>query len=155
MVCRSWPMCLGSIPNQVSQCLMGRWSFLRRINGDRCWIGTAVPSLLTFRCSSVMVFPRQQISSASFATTPSPGRSPNTRHRSSSSAVSEPGIPIAQRAYTRTPRNTSWNCATAESGRKRWIDRWILCISTARFYVGCCLRQAREWAVACFNDQHM
>ena len=51
-----------------------------------------------------MVFRPQEMSSASFATTPSSGRSPNARHKSSSSAVSEPGVPIAHRAYARTPR---------------------------------------------------
>ena len=112
-------------------------------------------SLLKFRWSSVMVFPAQKISSASFAITPSSSRSPNTRHRSSSSAVSEP---IGQRAYTLKwwqGRSTSWHSATVESDRERWIDRWILCVSTARFYVGCCLRQPWERAVTCCNDQHL
>ena len=60
---------------------------------------------LTLCWSSAMVFPPQYMSSASLATTPSSSKSPSTRHNSSSSAVSDPGIPIAERAYTRTPRN--------------------------------------------------
>ena len=44
-----------------------------------------------------MVFPSQYMSSASLATKPSSSRSPSTRHNSSSSAVSDPGIPIAER----------------------------------------------------------
>ena len=44
-------------------------------------------------------------SSALLATTPSWIRCPSTRHMSSSKAVSEPGMPIAERAYTRTPWN--------------------------------------------------
>ena len=59
---------------------------------------------LTLCWSSAMVFPPQYMSSASLATTPSSSKSPSTRHNSSSSAVSDPGIPIAERAYTRTPR---------------------------------------------------
>ena len=52
-----------------------------------------------------MVFPSQYMSSASLETTPSSRRSPSTQHNSSSSAVSDPDIPIAERAYTHTPRN--------------------------------------------------
>ena len=45
------------------------------------------------------------MSSASLATLPSCSRSPSMRHSNSSSAVSDPGIPITERAYTHTPRN--------------------------------------------------
>ena len=46
-----------------------------------------------------------QYRSAILATMPSSNRSPSTRLMSSSRAVSEPGMPMADRAYTRTPRN--------------------------------------------------
>ena len=48
-----------------------------------------------FSSSSSGVFPPQYRSSAILATTPAVRRSPNTLHISSSSAVSEPGMPMA------------------------------------------------------------
>ena len=47
----------------------------------------------------------QYRSSAILATTPSWMRTPSARHMSSSKAVCESGMPIAEPAYTRTPQN--------------------------------------------------
>ena len=55
--------------------------------------------------SSPGVLPPQYRSSAILVTIPSFNRSPSTVLMSSSRAVSEPGMPMTNRAYTRTPRN--------------------------------------------------
>ena len=59
-------------------------------------------TLVQFSRSSSGKFPPQYKSSASFDMKPAWIWSPNTRHKDSSRAVSEPGIPIAHLVYTRS-----------------------------------------------------
>ena len=90
------PSIVGVVKHSVVSAADSRKPLLAKLRSNR----------LTLCWSSAMVFPPQYImSTASLATTPSSSRSPRTRHSSSLSAVSDPGIPIAERAYTRTPRN--------------------------------------------------
>ena len=65
----------------------------------------ACKTFAQFCRSSSGDLPPHYRSSAILETLPSSNRSPSTRLMSSSRAVSEPGMPMADRAYTRTPRN--------------------------------------------------
>ena len=65
----------------------------------------ACKTFFQFDSSSLGEFPPQYRSSAILARIPSFNKSPSTRLMSSSRAVSEPGMPMADRAYTRTPWN--------------------------------------------------
>ena len=147
-------LCLGATPNQVSQWLMGRWSFLCRINGERCWPGTAV---VFWSLVGVLwwCFPHSRYR----------GRASQLRLLRADLLIRDIVVPLVRsrkpayplhNGHTLVLRGKGWQCrAIAKSGRKRRIDRWILCVSTVRFYVGYCLRQAWERAVACCNDQHL
>ena len=64
----------------------------------------ACSTFFQFERSSPGELPPQYRSSAILVTIPSFNRSPSTLLMSSSRAVSEPGIPMADRACTRTPR---------------------------------------------------
>ena len=65
----------------------------------------ACSTFFQFERSSPGELPLQYRSSAILVTIPSFNRSPSTLLMSSSRAVSEPGMPMTDRAYTRTPRN--------------------------------------------------
>ena len=65
----------------------------------------ACRTLVKFLTSSSGRLPPQYRSSASLVTMPSSWSSPKTQHISSSNALSDPGMPIAQLAYTLVPSN--------------------------------------------------
>ena len=71
----------------------------------RSHLWRACKTFVQFCRSSSGELPPQYRSSAILATMPSSNRSPSTRLMSSSRAVSEPGMPMADHAYTCTPRN--------------------------------------------------
>ena len=93
---------------------------------ERSHLCRACKTFFQFDRSSPGDFPPQYRSSAVLAAIPSFNRSPSTRLMSSSRAVSEPGVPMADREYTRTSRNgvqlrsISWSHVREESGRMRW-----------------------------------
>ena len=72
---------------------------------QRSHLWRACKTFALFCRSSSGESPPQYRSSAILATLSSSNRSPSTRLMSSSRAVSEPSMPMADRAYTRTPRN--------------------------------------------------
>ena len=66
-------------------------------------LASALRTLRQFCRSSCRELPPTYMSSAILATQPSWTKSPRIRHISSSSAVSEPGIPMADLLYTKVP----------------------------------------------------
>ena len=73
---------------------------LRRLHLERAW-----STRFQWYSNSAGESALQHRSSEILTTTPSWIRFPSTRHMSSSKAVSESGMPIAERACTRTPRH--------------------------------------------------
>ena len=102
-----WGLALRVPEFQTQPSIVVDWGLMIVLDAERqrSHLCRACKTFFQFDGSSLEEFPPQYRSSAILATIPSFNKSPSTRLMSSLRAVLEPGMPMADRAYTHTPRN--------------------------------------------------